>query len=455
MTVEDGILTTVKGSTKLNSVALTGMTIRKIFKLELSTGGHTLIVGVTDSLNQSKWYYMKAADNELYEIKTTPGGASLTTSAHTARAKQVIIDNKPHMILVDGLQPVKIWESSGVLYYDVLEGTPPSGSYITTHRERVWMAKTNTLYYSNAYDPEDWSTAGETGEIPIESFDGDVIIEIANIFDDVIVFKKNSIWRISGDIPSEYSVERIYAVQGTNQSDGVCTDGNYSFYAAMNGIYRFDGTTGTPLLTDEIKEYYSKINITTAYKVFLILADNTLYFINKNRLDTEYYGKHLIYDMLTKKITVISMQNVLSTCYSENRLTGIGYLYYTDGSHIYYLDDTKLLYDTIKIAAYWTTPESDLGHPNAEKTITDMYFNAWGTDSAGTGVGQVKITATYKGMNGVQKTKEKIVTLSSTRRQHDIRFGITGRLFKFKFENVNGSAINLSGITLVCELAED
>lgn len=454
--VDNGILSTVKGSTKLNNTALTGRTIKRLFKFE-GTTGHGLIIGTENATGNRKWYYMRSPDNELYEITTT-GGASLEMSPFATRAEQFEFDGRQHMILVDGLRAVKIWQSdaiSGALTYAPLGGSPPSGAHITSHRNRIWMSSGNTLYYSNAFDPEDWSTAGETGEIILEVTDGDVITEIDNIFDDVVIFMRNSIWRISGDIPSEYAVEKIYAVQGSVQKDGICTDGNYSYFIGMDGIYRYDGTTGIPVAIDEIKNYISLIHPENVNKM-LILLNSRLYLMDiKGGLT--YYGKHLVYDSLSKKIEVISMQDVLAATYSQNRFYGseVGYLYYSDGSYIYYLDDTKLLFDTLPIAAYWNTPETDLGYPHAEKTITGLYFNGWGTDNAGNAGGQVKITAYYKGMNGVQKTKEKIVTLSTTRKQHDVRLGITGRLFKFKFENVNGSAINLSGITLTVELAED
>jgi hypothetical protein len=95
-----------------------------------------------------------------------------------------------------------------------------------------------------------------------------------------------------------------------------------------------------------------------------------------------------------------------------------------------------------------------MGYPNALKTLTDIYFTGWGTKSDTTAGAQVKITVYYN-KKGTVKTKEKIVTLQTTRKLHNIRMYVTGRIFKFKFENVDGSAINLSGIEFVFELDED
>lgn len=106
------------------------------------------------------------------------------------------------------------------------------------------------------------------------------------------------------------------------------------------------------------------------------------------------------------------------------------------------------------IDAYWWTPETDFGVPNANKTLTDIYFYGWGTKADGTAGGQVKITAYYN-RTGVLRTKEKVVTLATSRKPHHLGMNATGRIFKFKIENISGSAINISGLSFVFEVDKD
>jgi hypothetical protein len=98
------------------------------------------------------------------------------------------------------------------------------------------------------------------------------------------------------------------------------------------------------------------------------------------------------------------------------------------------------------IDMYWETPESDMGYPKI-KFLTDMYFIGWGTKSDGTAGGQVKVFIYYN-KNGTVKTKVKIITLPTTRKEYHIRPMVMGRIFKFRFENVEGSAIHIIPIDL-------
>ena len=439
--VSEGILSTRTGSNKLAVTALEGETIISVMVFRTEAGNGTVIIGTDDGESGYKWYFNDGGT--WTEITTDPGGVSLTTlNPEYARSQMVKIADTEVMILVAVTgAPVKIWYDSddSAFYYAALGGSPPSEArFITYHRERTWLAPDdtdlNTVYYSNAFDPEDWTTAGETGTITIESFDGDNIAGIYNIFDDVIVFKQNTIWRIVGDTPDDYAVEQVYGVQGLTEIKGVCQDGGYCFFTGEDGIYQYDGTNAYPILTDEIKDIYKGMT-----QAICLLVNNKLYVLDRRTVPS-YTGKSIIYDVRTKKIEVISMQEIYDAVSTE-----AGYnirIYYTDGEYVYYLFYTKLTFADTDIDAYWYTPETDFGLPNATKTLTNIYINGYGTTSAGAAGGQLKVTIYYN-ENGTIKTKEKTITLQTTTKVHNISLSVTGRSFKFKFENVDGSAFHI------------
>ena len=94
-----------------------------------------------------------------------------------------------------------------------LAGTPPRFSFSTTHYGRQFAAgdyaNSSTLYYSAAYNPEDWIGAG-SGSILIEPNDGDMITGIASYKRELWVFKgpnKGSIHRLTGSSPSDFALE--------------------------------------------------------------------------------------------------------------------------------------------------------------------------------------------------------------------------------------------------------
>jgi hypothetical protein len=449
--VSEGIISTAKGSTKLG--AADPGTILRLLLFEAVGTGFYKIIGRQVSADPAvyKWFYFKTSTETWEEISLVDGGDSavVRVSAST-QACMCKIDSDDVLVVFDGTgDPIKIYKPSAFeeMEYELLGGTPPEGGLVTYHRERLWVAGVyghyNTIYYSNAYDPEDWSTALETGTVDVETFDGDKIYALENIFDDVMIFKKNTIWRVQGDVPSEYYVEQIYSMEGTIYPNSICCDGNLCFFAGSDGIYQYDGIKTAPILTDEIKDLYAAM-----VQPYLLIQNNVLYVFDKGGTA----DKHIRYNAKLKTVEVIKIADVVDVAETEADPTPK--IYYTDGNYVYYLDDTKLLFDATDIDMHWNTPESDFGHPNATKYLTGIYFQAWGTDSAGAAGGDIKMTISSN-KKGVVKTKEKTVTMQATRKPYHLRTMIPGRSFKFKIENVDGSAINVTPPEFVFEIAED
>lgn len=455
--VTDGMLSTIKGSLKYITT-ITGYTIKRIFSYASDMGEEIIIAGATENAHPTtgkKWFYKMGGDTGWTALQNASGVDLTSVDPNYCGAIMAKIADVDYMILTSFGGAVKI-HALDIYPFSVqwtsLGGTPPYGSSITWHRERVWIAgpldEYNTIYYSNAFSPEDWSTAGQTGQIKIETFDGDAIMTIQNVFDDVLVCKRNTIWKVQGDIPAEYSIERVYATQGVVYRRGLCSDGNLCFYASSDGIFQYDGTGSRPILTDEIKSIYAGMD-----DVICEIVNSVLFvFDGKLTKTTAYVGKCIVYDTIKKTIGVFKAQDIYDMVVSENQ--GQGKVYYTDGTYCYHFaikTNAALTFGGTQIAAYWYTPETDFGNQNAEKTLNDICFTAWGTTAAGAAGGQIKITIYYN-RNGVQKSKEKIVTLQTTKKPHDIQVsGVTGKLIKLKIENVDGSAFNISGLMLIYE----
>lgn len=103
----------------------------------------------------------------------------------------------------------KSWDQSTA---QDLAGTPPNFAFSTTHHGRQWAAgdaaNPSTVYYTAAFDPEDWIGAG-SGSIQIDPNDGDAITGLASHKNDLWVFKgpyKGSIHRITGSTPSTFGL---------------------------------------------------------------------------------------------------------------------------------------------------------------------------------------------------------------------------------------------------------
>ena len=94
-----------------------------------------------------------------------------------------------------------------------LAGSPPRFSFSVTHQGRQFAAGAygapSTLYYSAAFNPEDWVGAG-SGTIQIEPNDGDMITGLASYKDELWIFKgpnKGSINRLTGATTSTFALK--------------------------------------------------------------------------------------------------------------------------------------------------------------------------------------------------------------------------------------------------------
>lgn len=94
-----------------------------------------------------------------------------------------------------------------------LAGSPPRFSFSVVHQGRQFAAGAygapSTLYYSVAYNPEDWAGAG-SGSILIEPNDGDMITGLASYKNELWIFKgpnKGSINRLTGTTPSDFTLK--------------------------------------------------------------------------------------------------------------------------------------------------------------------------------------------------------------------------------------------------------
>ena len=89
-----------------------------------------------------------------------------------------------------------------------LAGTPPNFAFSVVHKGRVWAsgvaANPSRVYYSALNNAEDWVGAG-SGEINIDSDDGDRVTGLISHKDSLFIFKgpnKGSIHRIFGSAPT-------------------------------------------------------------------------------------------------------------------------------------------------------------------------------------------------------------------------------------------------------------
>lgn len=322
--------------------------------------------------------------------------------------------------------------------FDNLSGTPPVIKSIGLHYERVWgtvdKANPNRIYYSDDFNPENW-TAGteEGGFIDIPTWDGGICIGLSTIFNDVVIFKTNTLHRVFGTYPAVYEIKQIYSSTGAIAERTIVNSSTLAFFLSKDGIYVYDGMSTNPLLGDKFK---FNINKSYQYKAVAIIYKNKLYmaFPEGNSISNNAI---IVYDLIKKNAMI--RRNIEVTDFMEFNDT----LLFTNSTGYIFQLDNGTTYDGTNITSFYETPYTDMDMKNVVKNTSMLYFTASGT-------GDMQVDFTFDG-----KTRTKVYTLTSTEKVYRKPINCRGRRFKLKFSNVNGSNFSLSAPELVMDLDKD
>jgi hypothetical protein len=192
----DGGPRKVGGTLKLNATTLeSGSPVRGLFDYwRMGTAGTPVQKRV---IHVGEDIYKDDADGTFTSLAT---GLSATAIPNYNLFDDILIIASDSNIDVP-----KSWDQTT---FQNLAGTPPNFAFSATHKNRVWAAGVasdpSTVYYSEIFDPEDWTGAG-SGSIQIDPGDGDKITGLISHNNELFIFKgphKGSIHRITGSAPT-------------------------------------------------------------------------------------------------------------------------------------------------------------------------------------------------------------------------------------------------------------
>ena len=316
----------------------------------------------------------------------------------------------------------------------------PCFSNITLHYERMWGAgdgeNPDRVYYSAAFDPDDFSTSGEAGFIDIPTFDGGSVIAITAVFNDIVVFKEQNVYRIYGTYPGVYEVTKVHGVKGPIAKNSIVSTGDVVFFLASDGICYYDGVCVKLFKKEKIQDVLGRINKSYAAGACACFHDEKTI---RRRTAGYRHGEQrgvIEYDTIRDAFMLrtgfcvesfLKMGEKLLFCNSN------GYVYgYGEGED----------YDGGNINAYWETPFTDLGQKNAKKYLKTFY--AFGKGES------IKVSAEAGG-----NVKEKSISLSGETTGIKERLTGKGRRFRLMFQNVDGSDFEIVAPEMLVETDED
>ncbi len=133
-------------------------------------------------------------------------------------------------------------------------------NYLAMHFSRLFAAgdpqNPNRLYYSqisgDGRSIEDWSADAFSpnsggGFIEIGDSAGDPIMGIIALATQLLIIKRYSIYRLLGDRPSNYTVEKVDAEAERMTHTSVAMHGDIAFYLTPAGLYYFNNITVQPM----------------------------------------------------------------------------------------------------------------------------------------------------------------------------------------------------------------
>ena len=391
-----------------------------------------------------------AADGKLYrqDNNSFVEFASGFTSDNFDYLNNNVMD-KDVIIFTNGVDPVKVWDGTtlrdlkkmGAESTDSDENKAPKGKFCELHYERLWLADDNNLYVSKDFDIDDFTTPTEPEEVnqhgaQISSYsnDGSKIIGLKVIFDDVVIFKEKTIFKIFGATPENYQKAQVFNSNGAIADKSIVNTNKGAYFINRDGIWIYDGTN-CGLVSSEISDIFNELNFDC--------LNNSCAYLYKNKYILAVPLKGSTVNDLVIEYDLINKTFMFKEGIKVNRFVDYGdKLLFSNDDGIFIYDNGESFNGT-NINSFWETGYNDLDVPNAVKEIGEIYFT-------GVGNGDVKVSCITE-----KKEKFKVVKLSQGEKVYRVNINNKGRLVKFKIENVEGSNITIKGFTAFMEMDED
>lgn len=305
---------------------------------------------------------------KVYEYKTV-------LEQHDFAFLEAKIGNTDYMIIGNG--------ETGLIKFDGNHFTDFGSSernsdhpvrYLAMYKGRLFSAgdknNPNRLYWSQLPGDdrsiEDWgeypaSVNVEGGHVQIGSFDNDPIVAITALSSQLLIFKKNSMYRLYGDKPSNFTVEEIESVIESTAHTSIIHYGDIAYFMTATGLYVFDGVSAH--LTQDALCIRKIMDCADVSRARGARTREKLYYtvkIGEEDAVIEYNLKRQTY-MLRKGFEVCDIFA------RDNRI-------YLMSDRYVCLFDEGDTYAGAPIAAHWQTPLTDLGEKSVIKTLHELYL---------------------------------------------------------------------------------
>ena len=289
------------------------------------------------------------------------------------------------------------------------------------------------LYWSAApgddRSVEDWSSVETSADVSgghVEvGTDSDPITGLAALSNQLLVFKRDSLYRLLGDRPSNFRIYPVNTVMAQPLHSACVRCGDVLYFLTKTGLYYYDGQTVQRTMdADRVRTLLQDADLSRCEGA---AAGDKLYFSLRIGADAGVNNAILVYDRNRRSYMLRDGFLVRAMCADGGRL------YLIDGDGYICRFEEGETYAGREIDANWRTPMTDLGGKIAVKHLKELYLRGSGgiiAVSAKTGSG----TVFFERLMPTDKPDVLEATLSGD-----------GRAFCLELANVNGSRFTVDG----------
>lgn len=280
---------------------------------------------------------------------------------------------------------------------------------------------------------EDWLSAtgseeASGGYVDVGDASGDAIIGMCVLSTQLLIFKRYSVYRLYGDRPSTYAVERVENFSMNMSNACVVVKYDMPYWFTLDGMFYYDGTGILPTNYGYriLKRFIASISSVSASKG--CHCNNMLYFTCKVNSAATYDDAIIVYDPARESFMIRDGFEVADLAVSD------GHMYMINGERCLYEFNKGRDYDGEPIRAYWITQPTDLSAKSIKKQILELMFR--GSD------GHILFTV-RSGANNVYVQKNLFPENDGF-----VRVPINidmSRVFEIRMENEAGSYFEING----------
>lgn len=313
----------------------------------------------TKSSTSTAYWLMVSGTDFFYD-----NAGTWTDDGNVSNAEMEFTTYLDTCIMVNGIDAPQKFTGSGI---SALSGSPPTGKYIATYAESVFIANiTNNksrLQWSDTAKIETWTASNYHD---FRDDDGDEITGITRNGDNLLVFKNNSLHKFSFNEDGTTSVNEISNSIGCVDNRTIATINNWTFFLSNQGIYAYNGQL--VYIGRKVKPFEDGI---LSYGVCVGIADKNFYYLYIGTSNS-VTNCMLIYNYLDNKWSYKNLADVPVTMAIMTTTAGVRTIKFGNNAGQVYTLNFGYADNTTNITMDYETPPLHFKEPNNIKKYNEL-----------------------------------------------------------------------------------